>query len=169
VATWFKRHGTALVAIIIALLLTGIFGFMALDSLLGAIYPERLSSSFTRMAGSISQTDTSTSARGGAASNTSGIIGIVFGTVVVVSVIIVIGLLFVRAWAREAALVVYGVLGLVVLAVSIGGLSADPPAPSAWTGVLVGIANLAIAALLLTKSASRAFSGRPADRSLDGV
>jgi hypothetical protein len=156
-------------AILIVLLLTGVFGFMALDSLLGAIYPERLDSSFTRMAGSISRTDTSASARGGAASNTAGIIGIVMGTVVVVSTIIVIGLLFVQAWAREAALVIYGVLGLVVLAASLGGLAADPPAPSAWTGVLVGVSNLTIVGLLLTKSASRVFSGRPLDRSLDGV
>jgi hypothetical protein len=60
-------------------------------------------------------------------------------------------------------------LGLVVLATSIGGLAGDPPARSAWTGVLVGIANLAIVGLLLTKSASRVFSGRPMNRSLDGV
>lgn len=96
-------------------------------------------------------------------------IGIVIGSVVVVSIIVVVGLMLVQAWAREAALVIYGVLGLVVLAASLGGLAGDPPAPSAWTGVLVGITNLVVVGLLLSKSSARIFSGRPPDRSLDGV
>lgn len=87
----------------------------------------------------------------------------------VVSIIVVVGLMLVQAWAREAALVIYGVLGLVVLAASLGGLAGDPPAPSAWTGVLVGITNLVVVGLLLSKSSARIFSGRPPDRSLDGV
>lgn len=91
------------------------------------------------------------------------------GSVVVVSTIILIGMLLAREWAREAALVIYGVLGMVVLAASLGGLAADPPAPSAWTGILVGIANLTIVALLLMKPSARLFSGRTANVSLDGV
>jgi hypothetical protein len=168
VAAWLKKYGTTAGALLIALVLTVVFGFVAIDSLLGAIYPERLSPSFARMLGSISETDPG-SARGGPASNASGMIGIVMGSVVVVSAITMIGLVFAREWAREAALVIYGVLGLVVLAASIGGLAADPPAPSAWTGVLVGVANLTIVGLLLTSSSARVFSGRPANRSLDGV
>lgn len=166
--TWFKGRGTTVGAVLILLALTSVFGFIAIDSLLGAIYPERLSPSFARMLGSISETDPG-SARGGPASNASGMIGIVMGSVVIVSVIILVGLILIQAWAREAALVIYGVLGLVVLAASLGGLAGDPPAPSAWTGMLVGIANLMIVGLLLTRSSARIFSGRPPDRSLGGV
>lgn len=155
-------------AILIILVLTVAFGFIAIDSLLGAIYPERLSPSFARFVGSIAETEQG-SAGGGPASNASGMIAIVMGSVVIVSVIIMTGLLFLQPWAREAALVIYGVLGLVVVAASLGGLAADPPAPSAWTGVLVGVSNLTIVGLLLTKSAARIFSGRPPDRPLDGV
>ena len=167
-AAWLSKYGTTAGAILIALVLTVVFGFMAIDSLLGAIYPERLSPSFARMLGSISETDPG-SARGGPASNASGMIGIVVGSVVMVSAIAMIGLLFAQQWAREAALVIYGVLGIVVLAASIGGLAGDPPAPSAWTGILVGIANLAIVGLLLTRSSARVFRGRAANVSLDGV
>jgi hypothetical protein len=166
--TWFKGRGTTVGAVLILLALTSVFGFIAIDSLLGAIYPERLSPSFARMLGSISETDPG-SARGGPASNASGMIGVVMGSVVIVSVIILVGLILIQAWAREAALVIYGVLGLVVLAASLGGLAGDPPAPSAWTGMLVGIANLMIVGLLLTRSSARIFSGRPPDRSLGGV
>jgi hypothetical protein len=167
-AAWFKGRGTTVGAVLILLALTSVFGFIAIDSLLGAIYPERLSPSFARMLGSISETDPG-SARGGPASNASGMIGVVMGSVVIVSVIILVGLILIQAWAREAALVIYGVLGLVVLAASLGGLAGDPPAPSAWTGMLVGIANLMIVGLLLTRSSARIFSGRPPDRSLGGV
>ncbi|MCL1601163.1 MAG: hypothetical protein M3112_06475 [Actinomycetia bacterium] len=101
---WLRRHGVTVVAILIALLLTVVFGFMAIDSLPRATYPERSNSSFARTVGSISRISASASARGGAASNPAGIIGIVMGTVVVVSAIIIVGLAFVRAWVREAAL-----------------------------------------------------------------
>jgi hypothetical protein len=48
------------------------------------------------------------------------------------------------------------------VAVSLGGLSADPPAPSAWVGMLTGLANIAIVVLLLVPPTSRDFrsSGR---------
>jgi hypothetical protein len=167
--TQLKERGTTVLAILMVLILTTVFGLMAIDSLLGAIYPERLSPSFGIFFGSAPRAGASTAARGGPASNASGMIGIAMGSVVVVSSIVVVGLLFARAWAREAALVIYGMLGLVVLAASFGGLAGDPPAPSAWTGVLVGITNLVIVGLLLTKSSARIFSGRPLDRSLDGV
>jgi hypothetical protein len=167
--TWIRVHGTTVGAILIALALTIVFGFLALDSWLGAFYPERLDPSFARMTGAISRTDVSNSVRGGAASNTSGIIGLVMSAVVLLSAIIIVGLVFLRAWAREAAIVVYGILGLVVLAASLGGLAADPPAPSAWTGVLVGLANLSVVGLLLAPASARSDSGRPLNRSLGAV
>src|SRR5680860_865564 len=48
------------------------------------------------------------------------------GAVVLLSAII-IGLTFRGEWAREAGLVIYGLLGLVAIAASLGGLAADPP------------------------------------------
>lgn len=167
--TWIRAHGTTVGAILIALALTIVFGFLALDSWLGAFYPERLDPSFARMTGAISRTDVSNSVRGGATSNTSGIIGLVMSAVVLLSAIIIVGLVFLRAWAREAAIVVYGILGLVALAASLGGLAADPPAPSTWTGVLVGLANLSVVGLLLAPASARSYSGRPLNRSLGAV
>lgn len=150
VMNWLKRNGTSVAATLIAAALTIAFGSIAVFSLLGARYPERLDPMFTRMTGSVES---------GTSTNASAIIGLVFMIVVLVSAIIVIGLAFRQAWARESAFVIYGFLGLLVLSVSIGGLAGDPPAPSAWTGMLVGVANISIVVLLLLPPTSRAFRG----------
>jgi hypothetical protein len=163
VTTWIRLHGTTAGAIFIASTLTIIFGIMAVDSWLGAFYPDRLDPKFARLTGSIADTDP-TRASSGAAGNTSALIGLVMGIVVILSIVIIIGLTFRGQWAREAAFVIYGFLALLVLAASLGGLAADPPAPSAWTGVLVGVADLAIVGLLMAPATSRDFSGRPANR-----
>jgi hypothetical protein len=155
VKKWIRSNGTTAGAILIALALTTVFAFIAVYSWLAAIYPDRMDPSFARNAGS---------AGSASASNASGMIAIAMGAVVLVSAIIVIGLIFRRAWAREAAFVIYGFLSLLVLAASVGGLMADPPARSPWTGILVGISNLAIVLLLMAPATSRVFSGRPANR-----
>jgi hypothetical protein len=144
--------------------LTIIFGITAVDSWLGAFYPERLDPTFARLTGSIADTDP-TRASSGAAGNASALIGLVMGIVVILSIVIIIGLMFRGQWAREAAFVIYGFLALLALAASLAGLAADPPAPSAWTGVLVGVADLAIVGLLMAPATSRDFSSRPANRS----
>lgn len=159
--TWIRAHGTTAGAIFIASTLTIIFGVIAVDSWLGAIYPDRLDPDFARLTGSIADTDP-TQASSGAAGNASALIGLVMGIVVILSIVIIIGLTFRGQWAREAAFVIYGFLAFVALAASLAGLAADPPAPSAWTGVLVGVADLAIVGLLMAPATSRDFSGRPA-------
>jgi hypothetical protein len=157
--SWFRAHGTLAGAILIASGLTAAFGYIAVDSLLGAIDPTRLDSEFTRSALGMGGV-TGSQGTGGAASNASAIIGVAIGAVVLLSFIIVIGLALRRDWAREAGVVIYGFLGLMSFAVSLGGLSADPPAPSAWVGMLTGLANVAVVALLLVPPTSRDFRNR---------
>ena len=159
--SWLRAHGTIASAVLIASGLTLAFGYVAVDSLLGAFDPGRLDSNFTWSALGIGGVN-SAQGVGGAASNASAIIGVVIGSVVILSLIIIIGLAFRRDWAREAGVVIYGLLGLMSIAVSLGGLSADPPAPSAWVGMLNGLANVAIVVLLLVPPTSRDFhnSGR---------
>lgn len=154
--SWLRAHGTLTSAVLIASGLTLAFGYVAVDSMLGAFDPERLDSNFTRSALGMGGTS-SAQGVGGAASNASAIIGIVIGAVVILSLIIIVGLAFRRDWAREAGVVIYGLLGLMSIAVSLGGLSADPPAPSAWVGMLTGLANVAIVVLLMVPPTSRDF------------
>ena len=161
--SWLRAHGTLAGAVLIASGLTAAFGYVAVDSLLGAVDPSRLDSDFTRSAlgmGGVRDPQ----GIGGAASNASAIIGVAIGAVVILSLIIVIGLAFRRDWARETGAVIYGLLGLMSFAVSLGGLSADPPAPSAWVGMLTGLANVAVVVLLLVPPTSRDFRNRARGR-----
>lgn len=161
--SWLRAHITTATAVLIALVLTVSFGYIAVESLIGAVDPDRLDRDFGRGALSFAPPGSTTDA-GGAAGNASGIVGIVIGTVVLVSAIIIVGLIFRREWAREAGLVIYGLLGLVATAVSLGGIGADPPAPSAWVGLLNGVANFAIVGLLWAPATARDFRGRPGRR-----
>lgn len=163
--SWLRAHGTTVGATLIASVLTLSFGYIALDSLLGAINPERLDGNFGRGALSFASPGTGTDA-GAVAANASAIIGVVIGAVVLVSAIIVVGLAFRHQWAREAGMVIYGMLGLLTVAVAFGGFAADPPAPSAWVGMLTGVANLAIVGLLFAPATARDFNRRPKRRSV---
>jgi len=89
---------------------------------------------------------------GSAAQTASALVALVTGAVVIVSFVTVIGLVLRRRWAHEAAMVIYLLLGVIALATSCGGLTSDPPARSAWLGVLTGCANLAIVGLLFHHS-----------------
>ena len=154
--SWLRAHFTTATAILIALVLTVSFGYMAVESLIGAFDPDRLDRDFGRGALSFVPQGSTTGA-GGAAGNASGIVGVVIGAVVLVSAIIIVGLIFRRAWAREAGFMIYGLLGLVATAVSLGGIGADPPAPSAWVGLLNGVANFTIVGLLYAPATARDF------------
>jgi hypothetical protein len=156
---WSRAHGTTAAAILIAGLLTAWFGYLSLGSLLGAIDPERLDQDFGRGV-LAADPSVSTADAGGAAANASAIVGIVIGAIVLLSAITIIGLLFRSEWAREAGLVIYGLLGFVATAASLGGLAADPPAPSAWAGLLIGLTNFAVVGLLLAPATARDFRGR---------
>ena len=157
--SWFRMRGTTIAAILIALILTVSFGYIAVESILGALDPDRLGANFGRGVLSAAPAGT-TSDAGAAAANASAIIGVVIGAVVLVSAIVVIGLAFRGEWAREAGLVIYGLLGALTVAVALGGLAADPPAPSAWLGMLTGFANFAVVGLLLAPATARNFKRR---------
>ena len=60
-----------------------------------------------------------------------------------------VGLLRRREGARHAALMTFGVLGFLALAASLPGLMSTPQRPGAPFGVLTGVVDLAIVALLL--------------------
>jgi len=153
VTSRLRTHGTLGGAILIASVLTAWFGYVAVDSVLGAIDPNRIDPAFARGALAFTAgTDT-----GGAAANASVIIGLVIGVVVLLSAIIIIGLVFRGEWAREAGFVIYGVLGLVASAAAMGGLAAQPPAPSAWFGLGIGLANFAVVGLLFAPATARNF------------
>ncbi|MEN8240000.1 MAG: hypothetical protein ABFR53_12470 [Actinomycetota bacterium] len=161
--TWMETHGTIAAAVAIAAVLTLIFGVMAFQALLGAVDPSRLGDEFTRGALAIGSNG-GASGNGGAARNASAIIAIVFGIIVIIAAFITVGLAFRRDWAREAGVVIFGLLGIVSIAASGAGLMSNPPAPSAWLGIFTGLVNLAVVAFLLAPATSRDFGSVHANR-----
>lgn len=77
------------------------------------------------------------------------IVAIVILVVSALTVSLAVGVLRRRQGARHAALVTFGVLGLVALAASLPGLSADPPRPGAPFGLVTAIVDVAVVVLLL--------------------
>jgi hypothetical protein len=59
--------------------------------------------------------------------------------------------------ARHAALVTFGVLSFVSLAAALTGLQAEPPAPNAGYGILVGVLDAVVVVLLLLPSTADDF------------
>jgi hypothetical protein len=152
---WVKYHGTTAAATLIAGTLTAIFGFIAGQSILSWIDPDRVDPGFSR--GAVNLGGSTTTSSSVAVQNATAIIAIVFSAVVLVSVIVVFGLAIRKSAAREAAFVVYGLLGFISIATSLSGLTSDPPAPSAWFGLLTGVANFAVVVLLLLPATARDF------------
>jgi hypothetical protein len=72
--------------------------------------------------------------------------------------VVLIGILRRQQGARHAAIMIFGVLAFGVLAVSLSGLSADPPSRNAAYGVVCGLINAAITGLLLAPSTADDFS-----------
>jgi hypothetical protein len=62
------------------------------------------------------------------------------------------GVLRRREGAHHAAIITFAILGLIALAASTQGLTADPPAENAKVGLLVGCVDAAIVILLLLES-----------------
>jgi len=151
---WMRAHGTTAAAILIALGLTMSFGYVAVQSLLDANDPDRIDAGFRRNALAVAGPP------GGDAGNASAIAGIVIGAVVIVCAFAIVGLALRRQSAREASIGIFGFLGVVATLVAIGGLFSDPPAPSAWLGLVAGIASLAVAILLLLPSTAEDFENR---------
>ena len=95
---------------------------------------------------------------GGGSTTILAAFGILILALCVMTTVLAVGLFARREWAREGALFVFGALGGIVLVLSIGGLlsgSADAP-----VGALVGLADLAVAGLLLTGSVADDFDAR---------
>ena len=152
---WLRMPATVAAAILIAATLTIAFGYIAVMSLLGVFYSDRIDPSFAR--GVLFGSDGGFDDVSSAAQNASGLVGLLFGGVVILSTVIVIGLILKQSWARESAMVIYGFLGLLSFATSINGVMADPPASAAWLGVLTGVANLSVVVLLLMPVSAREF------------
>lgn len=84
--------------------------------------------------------------------------GILILALCVMTAVLGLGLFARREWAREGAMFVFGAFGGIVLVLSIGGLlsgSADAPA-----GAAIGLADLAVAGLLLTGGVADDFDAR---------
>jgi hypothetical protein len=62
-----------------------------------------------------------------------------------------------REGAHHAAIVTFAILGLVALGASMQGLTADPPAENAKTGLLVGLLDVAIVVTLFLESTREDF------------
>lgn len=77
------------------------------------------------------------------------IVAIVILAVSALTVSLAVGVLRRRQGARHAALVTFGVLGLVAFAASLPGLAADPPRPGAPIGLATAIVDVAVVVLLL--------------------
>lgn len=152
---WLRSHGSIAAAIAIAVTLTSVFGYIAVVSFLGVLDPNRIDSRF-RQGALFGSSGTATDVSG-TAQNASALIALLFGVVVLVSIIVITGLIRRQSWARESAMVIYGFLGILSIAVSASGITADPPASSAWLGMLTGVANLTIVGLLLLRSTARDF------------
>jgi hypothetical protein len=76
----------------------------------------------------------------------------VVGVILVVSALtlsLTVGVLRRREGARHAALMTFGILGFLALAASLPGLAAVPQRSGAPFGVLVGLTDLGVVALLL--------------------
>ena len=152
---WLRSHGTVAAAIVIAVTLTSVFGYIAAVSLLGVAYPDMIDPGFAQ--GALFGSDGTATDPSSAAQNASALVGMLFGAVDVVSMILIVGLIRRQSWARESAIVVYGFLGIVAIGASLAGMAADPPAPSAWLGIITGFANIAIVGLLLLPPTARDF------------
>lgn len=72
-----------------------------------------------------------------------------FGAVALVCLILLVGLLRWRDWARESAMGVFGLGGLVLVVFSAVGLTAGAAAPRASEGVLAGLVVLGVAVLCI--------------------
>jgi hypothetical protein len=62
-----------------------------------------------------------------------------------------------REGARYAAMGMFGVLGVVALAAALGGLTSNPPAPNAVSGLACAVVNAAIVGLMLVPSTAKDF------------
>lgn len=86
--------------------------------------------------------------------------------VAVTCLIVLLGLLTWRDWAREAALGVFGLIGLLLLVFSVNGLTQDPPGQNAGLGVVGSLLVLGVAALAMSPGVRDDFERRRLQKAL---
>lgn len=97
---------------------------------------------------------------GYSAQETRNLLAIAFFVLAIVAVytlILSLGLYHRRQWARHGAILSFVFFAVVMLPMALGGFLAEPPAKNAWLGILLGLADLAVPALLLTEEVSDDF------------
>lgn len=137
---WLRTYGTTAGAIVISAALTAPYALQGIRTLLGDRDFETMREGLVLFGAP---------AGGESAENASLITGVLVGVAALVALIVILGLVLRREWAREAGIVVFGIFGLVGTLVSVGGMTADPPAPRAGWGLVSGLASLVVVGLLL--------------------
>ena len=84
------------------------------------------------------------------------------------SVFVGIAILLRRRWARDAGFATYGTFA-VALPIALVAMFSDPPAPTAWQGVLIGCVNLGIVVLLARETTGTDFELAERSRHLSRV
>ncbi|MPZ87635.1 MAG: hypothetical protein GEU81_06075 [Nitriliruptorales bacterium] len=91
-------------------------------------------------------------ARGAEASTVATFGAVMTLLLAVLALILAAGILRRRQWAREGAIALFGLFSIVLILLSIQGLASVPRGPNAGWGMVSGVANAVIVALLLRPS-----------------
>lgn len=91
------------------------------------------------------------------ASQMFGLFAVIFLVVSGLALLLAVGVLARRGWARETALATFGLFALVALASGLRGISADPPGRNAGWAIVVGLVDVAITVLLMLPATARDF------------
>jgi hypothetical protein len=98
-----------------------------------------------------------------------GLMAVVLLIASVTALVLTVGVLLRRGWAREGAIGLFGIFALLALASGLRGITADPPAPNASWALLTGVADVAIVLLLLRRTTVRDFQVAALSRSRTGA
>jgi hypothetical protein len=159
VSGWFRAHGTTAAAVALATLLTVPYVSLVVDLVREVADPRRIADDDFRAMLQLGMDAGSDEA------STGSLIGaVVLGTVCMVAIVIVAGIALRRSWAREAGMLVFGVIALVATSLSLGGLLSSPPAPGAGRGLLSGLGAATVVALLFARPTQRTFDAAAARR-----
>lgn len=95
-----------------------------------------------------------------------GMAAVVSVPVALTCVLVLLGLLLWKDWAREAALGVFGLTGAFLLLLSLNGLTFDPRPRYAGLGVLLSLMVCAVAAMTLSPGVRNDFEARRLQKEL---
>ncbi len=150
--SWLRRYLTTTAAVLLGMGLTVPFVNGAVQFILDGIDPNRIDlearSVFADMGLPTGPEELGVG---------SMIAGVSIGLISLVTLVALIGIAFRRQWAREAGIGLFTAYAIVVTPLAISGLVADPPAPNAEIGLMVGLGSAAVVALLALPPTSLAF------------